>query len=73
VVHSSTRSGSSLFLLALVRLSAGLNVFLFQHTIGYGLDYDDYYFVRPYTLAQLAETFRGSWDDSGIMVPFYRR
>jgi hypothetical protein len=41
-------------------------------TLGYGLDYDDYHFLRPYSVDEVLASFRGSWDRSGVMVPFYR-
>jgi hypothetical protein len=52
--------------------AAGLTFFQFRHTIGYGFDYDDYHFVRPYSTADVLRAFLGPWDASGIEVPFYR-
>lgn len=69
---SSPGTRNAGFVAVLVLFSAGLTLLLFHHTIAYGHDYDDYYFIRPWTLAQIADTFRGSWDESGIFVPFYR-
>ncbi len=41
-------------------------------TLHYGFDYDDYHFLRPYTLAETLATFHGPWDLTGIEVKFYR-
>ena len=41
-------------------------------TLRYGFDYDDYHFLRPYTLAETLATFHGPWDLTGIEVKFYR-
>jgi hypothetical protein len=41
-------------------------------TVRYGLDYDDYYFLRPHTIEDVAATFHGPWDLTGMMVKFYR-
>jgi len=43
-----------------------------RETLYYGFDYDDYHFLRPYTLAEVLATFHGSWDLTGIEVKFYR-
>jgi hypothetical protein len=45
---------------------------LYRETLGYGFDYDDYHFVRPYSAAEVAHTFSGSWDTQGIERPFFR-
>ena len=45
---------------------------MYSHTIGYGFDYDDYHFIRPYPAAELRAAFSGPWDPAGIEVPFYR-
>src|SRR4051794_15341809 len=55
-----------------VLVAAALTYLQFHHTIGYGFDYDDYHFVRPYSTAEVLRTFCGPWDASGIEVPFYR-
>jgi hypothetical protein len=39
---------------------------------GYGLNYDDYYFLRPHSLQQVRDSFHGPWDLTGVMVSFYR-
>ncbi len=44
----------------------------YSPTLWYGFHYDDYYFIKPYTRDEVLATFAGSWDHSGIMVPFYR-
>jgi hypothetical protein len=41
-------------------------------TAGYGLNYDDYYFLRPHSLQQVGDSFHGPWDVTGVMVKFYR-
>jgi len=41
-------------------------------TAGYGLNYDDYYFLRPHALQQVRDSFAGPWDQTGVMVKFYR-
>ena len=45
---------------------------LYGATLHYGFHYDDYYFIKPYSRAEVLATFSDSWDHSGIMVPFYR-
>ncbi len=45
---------------------------MYRETLAYGFDYDDYYFLRPHSRSEVLATFTGSWDRSGIMVPFYR-
>jgi hypothetical protein len=62
-------AGWGLALLAAAALATGL---LYGHTIGYGFHYDDYAFMRPHTAREVLASFRGSWDRTGIMVPFYR-
>ena len=47
-------------------------VLLYVHTLGFGFDYDDYHFVRPFTHGEIAAAFRGPWDSSGIELPYYR-
>lgn len=50
-----------------------LLVFLLHgQTLRYGFNYDDYYFMRPYSRDQVLASFQGSWDQTGVMVPFYR-
>jgi hypothetical protein len=62
----------SLATLAVIVL-AGLTTWLVHgETLHYGLDYDDYHFLRPYSLAEVLSTFHGPWDLSGVMVKFYR-
>ena len=56
----------------LALLSACLSLILYRHTLVYGFDYDDYHFVRPYSVQDVLDTFHGPWDASGIEVPFYR-
>jgi hypothetical protein len=45
---------------------------LYGMTLGYGFDYDDYHFVRPYAASEVAAAFSGPWDPAGIEVPFFR-
>jgi len=52
---------------------AGLLTFLvYRETLHYGLDYDDYHFLRPYSTAEVLASFHGPWDLSGVMVKFFR-
>jgi hypothetical protein len=41
-------------------------------TAGYGFYYDDYHFVRPFSAADVLQTFHGPWDASGIETAYYR-
>ena len=43
-----------------------------RETLHYGFEYDDYYFLRPHTLAEVLAAFHGPWDLGGVMVKFYR-
>ncbi len=38
----------------------------------YGLDWDDYHFVRAYSWADVGRAFVGSWDPTGIETAYYR-
>ncbi len=52
---------------------AGVATWLvYRETLQYGLEYDDYYFLRPHTLAEVLAAFHGPWDVGGVMVKFYR-
>lgn len=51
--------------------SAGA-LLMYSHTLGFGFDYDDYHFIRPYPVPELRAAFSGPWDPAGIEVPFYR-
>lgn len=53
-------------------LAGVLTVVLYGTTVQYGFYYDDYHFVRPYTPDEVAATFRGPWDATGIEVPYFR-
>jgi hypothetical protein len=64
-----TRAAGSIGLALLAAASAFL---LYGPTLGYGFHYDDYAFIRPHSLGDLQSSFVGSWDRTGIMVPFYR-
>jgi hypothetical protein len=53
--------------------SAGAATFLlYSRTLGYGFDYDDYHFIRPYSHEDVVAPFHGPWDASGIELPYYR-
>ena len=62
----------SLTALLLFALASGATWLVHRETLGYGFDYDDYYFLRPHTPAQVLGTFSGPWDPGGVMVKFYR-
>ena len=53
-------------------LAVALTSILYGVTVGYGFHYDDYHFVRPYTLHEVADTFHGPWDKSRIETAYYR-
>jgi hypothetical protein len=55
-----------------VLLAAALVLATHGATRHYGFNYDDYHFVRPHSLAEVASTFSGIWDSTGIEVKFYR-
>jgi hypothetical protein len=55
-----------------VLVAAGTILPLYGMTLGYGFDYDDYHFVRPYSPAEVAAAFSGPWDPAGIEVRFFR-
>jgi hypothetical protein len=58
---------------ALLSMLALLGTFaVYGQTVSYGFSYDDYHFVRPYSSAELAGAWSGSWDPTGIESPFYR-
>ena len=57
---------------ALVVLAAVVTWLVHRETLHYGFEYDDYYFLRPHTLAEVLATFHGPWDVGGVMVKFYR-
>jgi hypothetical protein len=41
-------------------------------TLSYGFDWDDYHFVRIYTLTDVGRAFTGPWDTFGIEDAYYR-
>jgi hypothetical protein len=55
-----------------VVLAALSTLALFGHTVEYGFHYDDYVLVRPHAADEVLASFRGNWDTTGVMVPFYR-
>ena len=63
------RAGGAAVIVAIAGLGTLL---LYRHTLGYGFDYDDYHFIRPYPLLEVRAAFSGPWDPHGIEVPFYR-
>jgi hypothetical protein len=66
---SARRSLATLAVIALAGLATWI---VHGETLHYGLDYDDYHFLRPYSRAEVLATFQGPWDLSGVMVKFYR-
>jgi hypothetical protein len=66
-------SRSLLTVVASFSLAAAAGAWImYAPTLGYGFDYDDYHFVRPYAAHEVAAAFSGPWDASAIEVPFYR-
>jgi hypothetical protein len=59
-------------LLPVVAVAACGTAFVYGATLGYGLYYDDYHFVRPWTRAELLRTWTGTWDPQGVESLFYR-
>src|SRR5262245_57321843 len=55
-----------------VLFSIALIVLFYGRTLGYGFDYDDYHFVRPYAVSEVGRSFVDRWDVSRIEAPFYR-
>jgi hypothetical protein len=64
-----SRLSVAALLIVLAALATGS---VHRETLGYGFDYDDYYFLHPYTLDDVLATFHGPWDQTGVMVKFYR-
>lgn len=62
----------ALYATGLVLLAAAATFALYRETLDYGFHYDDYVLVRPHSLDEVLASFRGSWDTTGVMVPFYR-
>ncbi len=60
------------FPLTLLVLGFAISATIYHDTIADGFFYDDYHFVRPYSMAELATAFHGTWDPTHIEVPFYR-
>ena len=58
--------------LLLLITSSVFTFLLHAQTLGFGFDYDDYHFVRPYGRADLSAAFHGPWDSAGIERPYYR-
>jgi hypothetical protein len=46
--------------------------FQYRPSLSFGFNYDDYHFVRPYTVDEVVKSFYGNWDESGIERRFYR-
>jgi hypothetical protein len=51
---------------------AGTALILYAPTIRNGLVYDDYLWTRPWSLAEVAATFVGSEDPTGVSNSYYR-
>jgi hypothetical protein len=47
-------------------------VIIYGRTISYGLRYDDYHTVRPWTWAEVVQVTHGTWDPTHVEVVFYR-
>jgi hypothetical protein len=62
--------GSSRAVAALA-LAGGVAI-LYAPTIRYGLVYDDFLWTRPWTLGEVASTFVGSEDPTGVSNSYYR-
>jgi hypothetical protein len=58
--------------LSLVVLGIAVCLGVYWFTLSYGFDYDDYHLLRPYTRHEVARSFVGSWDPSGVEAKFYR-
>jgi len=48
------------------------SVILYAPTLRSGFMWDDYHFIRPYSLAEVLGSFTGSWDATHVEVGFYR-
>jgi hypothetical protein len=68
----SSDSRRVLDLILVLSLATILTWLLYAPTVGYGLYYDDYHFVRPYTTASVLSAFAGPWDPTGIETAYYR-
>jgi hypothetical protein len=53
-------------------LAALLVLLVHGMTLRYGFDYDDYHSIRPHSVAEVKQTFSGTWDATGIEVKFFR-
>ena len=58
--------------LSLLALACAGICALYWPTLNYGFDYDDYHFVHPYSRADVAAAFTGTWDPAGIERAYYR-
>ena len=56
----------------MVAVATAATWLVYGHTVDYGLSYDDYILVRPHSRAEVLRSLTGSWDTTGVMVPFYR-
>ena len=57
---------------SILGIAAVASFSMYRHTLGYGFDYDDYHFIRPYSADEILAAFHGPWDPAGIEVPFFR-
>ena len=58
--------------LAYAAIAAALVMAVHAATLHDGFNYDDYHIIRPHSRAEVAATFRGTWDATGIEVKFFR-
>ena len=68
----SWASKVTLDVLGVATLATAATWYAHGATVGYGLDYDDYYFLRPHAWQDVRDSFHGPWDLTGVMVKFYR-
>ena len=45
---------------------------LYGYTLGYGMYWDDYHFIRPWSLSETASVWVGSFDPNNIEPPYFR-
>lgn len=67
-----TLSRSSIIVVGFLAAGILLSAAQYGATLSYGFHYDDYHFVRPYTVGEVIDSFSGPWDRTGIEVPFFR-
>src|SRR6476619_6673052 len=57
---------------AMAAIAGAGTVFVHGATAEYGFFWDDYHLVRPYPAAEVAASFHGPWDATGVEAAFYR-